>query len=901
MNSKPDQNLERPPFAPHYLSLDEVKASLSSPDSGLTEKEAESRLESYGTNEIPTQKAVGLSTVFFRQFLSPLIYILCFAAALSFALGHMADAGFIAAVLLINAMIGTFQEYSAEKSAQALRALSSQKALVRRGGEIQELAAKALVPGDRVILESGMKIPADLRLTEARELQIDESLLTGESQAIEKNAAPDPLEKQLVLGDRLNSAFTGTWVVRGRAEGIVTQTGLSTELGKIATAISGEKIAKTPLVERTEKLSKTIMLILSILIVILSLILLYQGTPWIEVILTCIALAVGAIPEGLPIAITVALAIAMSRMAKRNVIVRKLPALEALGSCTFIATDKTGTLTKNELSVEKIWLASNRWVDIHTTGEHEAHFSEDSSELDRICLAGALCNEGELTHRDGSWKARGDSVDIALLSVAQKRGILADLPKLAGDEVASLPFESDNQFSAALYESEKSYILSAKGSLEKILELTKQSDQEKASIEKAHESLASQAYRVIAIAFKEAPRNQKPKLRDHRLRINDIRDLTFLGLFGIIDPLRPETAEAIKKCKNAGIEVAMITGDHPLTAQNIGKKLQINNSEKVITGKDLREQHTDPSFQEKLSQTRIFARIEPQQKLSLVEHFMSLGHYVAVTGDGANDAPALKRAHVGVSMGKAGTDVARETSDLIITDDHFDSVVNGIEEGRIAYQNVRKIIYLLLSTGGGEIVLFTLSIMAGLPAPLTAVQLLWLNLVTNGIQDVALAFEPGEGSELEKKPRPPGESLFERVMSHRVGLSALVVGAVSFAYYWALLESGLSSVMAQNSVLLLMVLFENIMVGNARSESKSAFSLSPLRNPILLTGTLGAQLLHIGVMHWEPLGSILGTKPVSFSDWAFCLLLALSVLIADELYKVFKRRRDRFEIDGPLK
>ena len=885
---------------PHAHEAGAVLAALDSSRHGLDPAEAAARLTRHGPNELPRPRPPGLATVFLRQFASPLIYVLLAAAVLSLAIEEWSDATFIFAVLFINAVIGTAQEYSAQRAASALQALVADQCRVLRAGESYVIDARELVPGDVLLLESGDRVPADGRLFQAHDLEADESQLTGESLPVTKDAAA-VLAPETPLGDRRNMVYAGSLVLRGRAQAVVVHTGLDTELGRIASAVVGEAAAEAPLLVRMRRFTHWVAAAVGVAALVLAAVSLARGMPLSEVFLLAVALAVSAIPEGLPVALTVALAISMRRMARRHVIVRRLLAVEALGSCTFIATDKTGTLTVNQLTVRRIGLPDGRVWEV--TGEGLApegrvltsRGEPDADEerlLRRIALAAVLPNEGFLGQRDGHWVAGGDTVDVALLVLAHKVGVVREEALNANPELGLIPFESERLYAASLNRTPEGAQVFVKGAVERLLPMctrmaTPAGDEplDRARVEAQVLALARDGYRVLALAAGDWP----PGTPFEEARLGG---LTFLGLLAMLDPLRPEAKAAVAACREAGIEVAMVTGDHPATALAIARELDLaREPAQVVTGVQLRRLGTGPELERVVLGARVFARVEPRQKLDIVHVLERAGHFVAVTGDGANDAPALRAAEVGVAMGKSGTDVARESADLIITDDNFASIVAGIEEGRIAYGNVRKVIYLLVSTGAAEIVLFGLALFTGLPLPLVAVQLLWLNLVTNGIQDVALAFEPGEGQELRRPPRPPREPIFDRLMLERLAAGALAIGVPAFLLFQYLLAQGYSVGEARNGTLLLMVLFENIHVFNCRSETRSVFRHSPLRNPLLLAGTLAAQGVHIGAMYTPGLSDVLGVQPVSPGHWLQLLAIALVVLAVMELHKLWWRWR----------
>lgn len=881
----------------HCLPGEQVLHALNTTALGLNRQQVEQRFALFGYNRLPEPSRATIITIFFHQFLNPLIYILLAAAVVSLVIGEYSDAIFISIVLLLNSIIGTIQEYSAQQSATSLKQLVTHIAHVIRDNESFEIDAIQLVPGDIVTLESGSKVPADLRLIQSHGLELDESLLTGESLPVEHDANL-VLDKETLVADRNNIAYTGTLVTRGRATGVVIATGISTQLGQIAEDVLAKRRIKPPLMVRMEKFSMRISILMTLMVILLGAISMSRGMPFTEMLLMSAALAVAAIPEGLPVAMTIALSISMRRMAKRNVIVRKLVTVEALGSCTYIATDKTGTLTVNEITVSK--LLSPDGVHFTVSGEGLDPYgeittvdgklsSQHKAWLERTCNTVSLANESYIAKRNGQWTHKGDTVDVAMLVLAHKLGIVRPVLLEQYPVVDTIPYESINQFSASLNQDNQQQLVSVKGAMERLLPMCNKMatisgdipiDEEKI-INQAHH-MAEHGHRVIAVAsgYLETDGTQ-------HLSINELQNLTFLGLVGMNDPLRKETPEAIRHCHEAGIKVAMVTGDHPVTALAIGRDLNLANEQtRVVTGYEIK--HTQDSPQEMdtlINQTSIFARVEPHQKLNIVQSLQRSGHFVAVTGDGANDAPALRAAHVGVAMGKTGTDVARETADMILADDNFSSIIAGIEEGRIAYANVRKVILLLLTTGASELILFTLSLIAGLPLPLTAVQLLWLNLVTNGIQDVALAFEPGEGDELKRSPRPPNEPVFNRLMIERVLSVSVVIGVIAFLTFDWLLKQGYSIEQARNSILLLMVLFENVHVFNSRSETRSVFSHNPLRNLFLLLGTIGAQLIHIAAMYTPGLNEVLDIQPIGLASWFTLLQLALVALLASELHK----------------
>jgi len=884
---------------------------------GITTEQAKIKLLEQGLNTLPESRPPGFALLFLRQFKSPFIYVLLIAALVSFVLGQMTNGIFILFVLLLNAVIGSFQEYSAERAANALNAMVPQMANVLRDGHTQRINSKELVVGDVVFLASGDRVPADGICFDASQLTLDESMLTGESQAVLKEPANDIVSAKssnfATDQDDSNSyqCYAGTTVIKGRGLIAINHTGSDTEIGKIAQAVNPENAVKPPLLQRIESFTLIVTFATLLIISLIFIISLLRGDALDQVFFLGVALAVSAIPEGLPAAITVALAIGMRRMAKVNVIVRSLMAVETLGSCTYIASDKTGTLTVNDMTVQRIlfpssleFKVSGEGRDIHgeittidastkssikinqsSENESLSPASESMSQVERLCRIGALCNESEFYLKDQQWHAEGDQVDIALLVLANKLGQTQQAWQQKHPEISRIAYESENAFSASLNRDDGNFIFLVKGSVEKLVSMCELDQAQQQQILRQADDLASQGYRVLGFADKTLT-NIPNKL------IAALNGLSFVGMVGIIDPLRKEAIEAIKQCKQAKIQVAMITGDHPQTAKAIASRLGIfEQHQQVISGDTISLlSRTDPNkLNQIIQQNNVFARVKPIEKKTIVEQLAQQGHFVAVTGDGVNDAPALRSAHVGIAMGKRGTDVARESADLILTDDNFSSIVKGIIQGRVVYANIRKVVFLLISTGAAEIFLFILSLLAALPLPLFPIQLLWLNLVTNGVQDVALAFEPAEGNELNRSPRSPKESIFNRLMIERVVVNALVMGSIAFSLFAISLKQGMSESEARNMTLLLMVLFENVHALNSRSENISMFKMPFFSNKLLLLGILIAQSIHIGAMYTDWLGGILQISPVSFQQWLYLLSIALILILVDEGHKLWHR------------
>lgn len=896
------QNHETPHETIHWHALDEdaVFSCLESSRGGLTREEARNRLAQFGPNILPARKPPGALAIIVHQFKSPLIYILLAAGLISVFIGDIKDAGFIFLVVGINAVIGFAQEWKAEQSALKLQSILKVTARVRRSGTWLTIPADEIVVGDAVALESGNKVPADLRLIHEANLTIDESLLTGESAAVEKNVRS--LEADIPIGDRINMAFAGSTVVTGRGCGIVIGTGTRTEVGKIAGAVSDTQAAKPPLLIRMEDFSRKVGILIIAASIVVAGIALYQGTPPVDVFFLAVALVVSAIPEGLPVAITVALSIAASRMAKRHVIVRKLAAVESLGSCTTIATDKTGTLTVNQQTARIIALPFGERAEttgvgytpdgVITGSEGEPLKDTVRTSISLLTKAAVICNEGSLFQQDGEWIHHGDAMDVAFLSLGYKAGLDPDNVRNRITTVGEVPFESERMYAAVYYREDPGYPIqiAVKGAVEALIPfcttmrgLYGDIPIGQQFIEHQLLTLMEEGYRVLAVA--EGTLSEKPH---GSLVLEEVKpDLTFLGLVGFIDPLRPDVKDSVRTAHDAGIDVVMITGDHPRTALTIARELDIASvMEEVITGQQIAAlgDPSLPSYASAIEHVRVFARVTPLQKMDIVDTLVRRGHFVAVTGDGVNDAPALRRANIGVAMG-SGTDVAKDTASMIVTDDNFSSIVAGVEEGRFAYDNIRKVTYLLISTGLSEVVLFILSLIAGLPIPLLAVQLLWLNLVTNGIQGVALAFEGGEQGTMKRKPRSPDEGVFNRLMVTESLVSGLTIGIVTFFAFSLLLSQGTELYMARNLVLLLMVLFENFHVFNCRSEYLSAFRVPIRNNYFLVFGVVMMQGLHIISLNIPLMQDLLSLAPVTLEQWLVCVAGASTVLIAMELFK----------------
>jgi magnesium-transporting ATPase (P-type) len=749
-----------------------------------------------------------------------------------------------------------------------------------------------------------VRVAADIRLVEEHDLRVDESLLSGESLPVGKDASI-VLREGAPLAERRNMAFSGSMATSGRGLGLVVATGLATELGAIASQLVAVPHEPPPLLQRMERFARRIGVIAVVLCGVLVSVGTLQGQPIGEVLLSAIALAVSAIPEGLPVALTVALAVAVSRMARRGVVVRHLPAVEALGSCGVIATDKTGTLTRNQLTVEKVVAGP---LECRVTGVGYAPEGDllcagrpvvlpEQPGLHRVARVACLANEASLTQRHDDarrWEWSGDPTDVALLAFAIKAGLDPVELEQAHEEVARIPFESEHRYMATFHRLDGGGLTCVKGAPERVIAMCDRQlgdtgddpvplDREAAL--RAVEAAMEDGYRVLAVAD-----GVTPEAASRDAAPTTPGGLVFLGLVAMTDPPREGVADSIARCRRAGIRVVMVTGDHATTARSLALRIGLADAEaEVLTGEEIAGLDDD-ALDARMARVAVVARAAPGEKLRVVESCKRRGDFVAVTGDGVNDAPALRRADLGVAMGREGTDVAREAADLVITDDDFSSIVAGVEEGRIAYDNVRKVTYLLVSTGAGEVLAVTGALAMGLPVPFTAVQLLWLNLVTNGIQDVALAFEPGEPDTLARRPRPPQQGIFDRLMVERTLLGGAVFGGLGLACFATWIGEGRPVEEARSLLVQLFVLFEILHIGNSRSETISLFRLHPFSNRVLFVGTLAALGVHVTAMYTPWLQSLLDIGPVDLADGVVLLAVASSIVVVMEAHKAFRRR-----------
>ncbi len=857
--------------------IKEVLAEFHTNESGLSPKKANELLEKSGKNELPKAKQDSIIKLFFNQFKNPIELILVVTVILSFIAREVIDATALIFIILVDVIMGTYQEWKARKDAESLINMIKSTSRVMRNGKEVEVESSELVVGDILLLESGDKIGADARIIECHNFQVDESALTGESVNVVKTN--EKLGENTSLAERRNMVYAGTSVTTGRAHAVIVATSLNTEIGKIADKVTNTEEEKSPLTIRTERFSKQISIIIIIVAIITTVVLITKGYEWDNIFLCVIALSVSAMPEGLPLALTMALTVASQRMAKKNVIVKKLNAVESLGSCTVIASDKTGTLTVNEQTAKEILLADGSNYKINGTGYNDNGYvlpldGADIKKAENIALLGAINNEANLEKQpNGKWESFGDSIDIAFLSLAAKLKV-TERPNI----IERIPYESENQYSAVFYEKDGETYCTVKGSLEKIMSFSEENDKYiNQNIE-----LTSKGYRVIAIA------DGKVKGTTEK----DIKKLNFVGLVAFIDPIRVEVRDSLRECTDAGIKVVMITGDHPLTAYAIAKDLGMcEKRSEVATGQDVEKYLAkgEKEFDEFVSKIRVFSRVSPMDKLEIVNSFKRQGEFVAVTGDGVNDAPAIRAANIGIAMG-SGTDVAKETASMIVADDNFTSIVSGVKEGRTAYSNIRKIILFLLGCGFAEVCFFLLSIAFGYDIPLLAIQLLWLNIVTDGLQDVALSFEQAEENIMKEKPRDPKESLFSKDLMLEVSILGISISAIVFGTWKVLLDNGSTIEYARSVIMMLMVIIQNINVLNCRSEKRSVMKESLLTNPLVIGTIILSIALQLILAEIPITATFLKVIPLGLSTIIKIFLVSLVIIVIYEIYKLIYRK-----------
>jgi calcium-translocating P-type ATPase len=867
------------------MSIADAELLLDTSRSGLAADEVTARRAAFGPNTIGEDEPVAMWAVLLHQFQSPLVYILVIATVVTLAIGEYVDSAVIFAVLTLNAAIGFFQEHKAENAVRALMGLVAPRARVIRDGRDWIVESEELVPGDVVLLESGQRVPADLRLVSATALACDESLLTGESTPVRKTV--DALAAGLGIGDRTNMAFTGSVVTSGRGRGVVVATGAATELGKIATQIREEAEPATPLQHRMNRFARVVGVVVAVAAIVTIPLGMFRGMSLSETFLVGVALAVSAIPEGLPVVFTITLAVGVQRMARRNAIIRRLPAVETLGSITVIGSDKTGTLTVNRMTVQSVWAAGR---EVHPD-EGQIELSEP---LYRTLLAGVLANEGQFID-GGTDEGVGDPTELALLVAAHQAGIDPEAERRRWESVEEIPFEPERRYSASYRTNGDDVLVFAKGAPERVLEMCVDiagedgvAPLDPGEIALQVERMASSGMRVLAMAYGPGDRGGS----------GDLGGLTFLGLQGMIDPPRRGVKEAIADCHRSGIRVVMITGDHVDTARAIAIDLGISTAGgAVVSGRDM-DRMDDSDLLERVGHVNVFARVSPDHKLQVVRALQQRGEVVAVTGDGVNDAPALKAAEVGVAMGRSGTDVAREASDMVLADDDFVSIFEAVRQGRVTFDNLRKVTFFLISSGAAEIVVILSAVLAGWPLPMIPAQILWLNLVTNGVQDVALAFEPAERDVTDRPPRPPREGIISRLLWQRTVLSGVVMAAGTLTIFRWVLDSTGSLTQAQTAALTAMVVYQAIHAGNARSEHTSALRMSPFSNRFLLAAVVGALGIHFAALYLPFTQFVLRVEPLDATTWGVIVAMALSVLVAVEIDKAVRRRRGSVRTAG---
>lgn len=870
----------------YRLSGEQVCRELGvDPQKGLSTEEAKKRLEQYGPNQLEEKKKRTVLQMFLSQFTDFLIIILLAAAAISIIVGEAVDAILIMIIVVLNATLSTIQESKAEKSLQLLKKMAAPVARVLRDGVVQTVPSREIVPGDVIILEAGNYVPADGRLIESVNLSVSEAALTGESQPVEKSIEPID-EPNLPIGDRTNMVYSGTIVSRGRGKAVVTATGSGTEIGKIAKMLTELEEEQTPLQKNLEKLGKQIGLIVLVICAIVFAVGVVEGNPILEMFLTSVSLAVAAVPEGLPAVVTIVLALGMYNMVKRHAIIRRLQAVEALGSVNVICSDKTGTLTKNEMTVVKYYLHPNQWL------QHELS-SRISNTLKEALTAATLCNDAFIAFKDGAKVTSGDPTEIALAVAAWDFGLKKDELEKKMPRVYEIPFDSDRKMMTTVHRKDDSFTSYTKGAPDIVVarctkymsnsgEIHKLTEKDKEEILQANQRMAQDGLRVLAVACKNVKEGEYENLE---------QDMIFLGLIGMIDPPRPEVKEALEKCRTAGIKVIMITGDHKATAQTIAREIGILDSEgKVLTGGELIEMDVD-ELAGVVEDVRVYARVSPSDKLKIVEALKKKGKIVAMTGDGVNDAPALKRADIGVAMGITGTDVSKDASDMVLTDDNFASIVAAVEEGRKIFDNIRKVVYYLLSCNISEVATIFISILLRLPLPLIPVQILWMNLVTDGLPALALGVEPAEPDVMSRPPRDPKEGIMSREVLRKILIGGILLSVLTlFVYGWALMEH-------DEIRLLRTMVFFTLCTGqlfhalNSKSLRHSLFKVGIKNNPRLIWACALSFVLLLAVIYTPGLQVVFGTATLSGHQLLVSVLAAVMIVPLFELVKWFDRRK----------
>lgn len=875
--------------------LDVVKALEVHPGKGLSLKEVNHRLTEFGKNMLETKKGVHPVFVFLGQFKDFMVLVLLAATIVSGLLGEIADAVTIMAILIVNAILGFIQEYRAEKSIDSLKSLTAPEARVLREGVESRIPAADLVPGDIVLLEAGDRIPADIRWIQAVNIEVEESALTGESHPVSKSVSP--LSDELTpMADRSNMGYMGTVVVNGRGAGVVVSTGMDTEMGIIAGMIQSVEDEETPLQKRLDQLGKYLVVISLAVCGLVVATGVWRGEGFYKMFLAGVSLAVAAIPEGLPAIVTVALAIGVQRMVKRKAIVRKLPAVETLGCATVICSDKTGTLTQNEMTVRQIY-SDRRMIAVTGQGyDPKGEFQggdpmKAKDPLNEALKIAALCNNSTLTKKgvqvaglfrsaskESPWGIEGDPTEGALLVAAAKAGIWRETLERKEERIGEIPFDSDRKRMSVIYQGKNERKAYAKGAPDVILRLCKReltsegvvelTDIRRKTIMRANDEMARKALRVLALA--ERPLREEEG-EDRQIEEN----LIFVGLMGMIDPPRASAAKAIQVCRRAGIKPVMITGDHRLTAEAVAQELGIlrGNSKGIMTGAEL-EQISDEDLEKKVMDISVYARVTPKDKLRIVRALKKNKQVVAMTGDGVNDAPAVKEADIGVSMGKTGTDVTKEASAMVLADDNFATIVAAVEEGRGIYDNIRKFIRYLLSCNIGEVLTMFLATLVGLPLPLLAIQILWVNLVTDGLPAMALGVDGMDRDIMNRPPRAPGESIFARGLARKIIIRGTMIGLGTLVVFVVGLFVGGNLLTARTMAFSTLVFSQLFHVFDCKSETRGIFEVGLLSNPYLVAAVATSTIMQLSVIYLPPLQAIFKTAPLELEQWGIILGVA---------------------------
>ena len=882
----------------HAMDAQEVLQSLGTGLDGLTDEEARVRLEKLGPNELRKGRRISPLKIFVGQFKEFLVLILIAAALVSAAIGEAVDAIVILVIIVAIAVLGFIQEYRAERALEALKKMAAPTATARRRGKDKEIPSRDLVPGDIISLAVGDKIPADARIIESHNLRVNEASLTGESTPVDKDTKV--IASEVSIADQSNMVFGGTVVTYGHALTAIVSTGMSTEFGKIAGMIESAEEERTPLQARLEHVGKWLGIACIVVVAAVSSLGLIQGYGYLRMFTWGVSLAVAAVPEALPAVVTGALAIGVQRMAKRNSIVRKLPAVETLGCTTVICVDKTGTLTKGEMTVRELFL-DNETIQVTGTGyEPRGGFLKgvvvpDNRNIKFMLQVASLCNDARLEEEKGTWRVVGDPTEGALIVAAAKLSISQEEIRRQYPRVGELSFTSERKLMTTVHTTPYGRkIACVKGAPEVVLEKSKYLQKEEAQLEltdrlkgeilQANERMAAKALRVLAIAYKEMP-EEVQKFDEESTE----RNLTFLGLVGMIDPPREEAKQAVELCKRAGVRVVMITGDHKLTATAIARELGLmNDTQLAMTGDEL-DKLNDNEFASIVKDVAVYARVSPEHKLRIVKALKLNGHVVAMTGDGANDAPALKSADIGISMGITGTDVSKEASDMILVDDNFASIVAAMQEGRAIYDNIKKYLAYLLSCNIGEIlIMFIVSLISfiqnsHLPLPLIAVQILWVNLVTDGLPALALGVDPPDPDIMQRPPRDLKESVFTARVNLLIAVVAVTMTLFTIPVFLSKLALGEKE--ARTIVFTLIVMFEMFNAFNCRSERHSLLKVGFTKNRFLLIAVASSILLQLAVIYVPFLQAVFETAPLGVYDWALVILLSATVIVTVEASK----------------